>query len=729
MIFHYVTGKNFAFRILIELAVILWLGLIILRKEYRPKNSILLSLILIFTFIVGLANLLGVNPYNSFWSNYERMEGYITILHLLMYFIIIRSIFRTKKDWMIFFNMFLLSSVCVSLYALYFKYIQGFEYRAYSTIGNAPFLASYLLLSVFFGIILIFNTQKKIVKYTYSLFIILNFSIIYFTGTRGVILALLSGVIIFSIFYIFGQSKTWKQKQKKKLALLSTLGAVVILITLAIIIKKADFVPQNGPSPVHQYTGIPSPITRFSILTEDPSVLTRLEGWKIAVAGIGERPLLGWGQENFISVYTVKPPPYGQIVSRDRPHNIILEWLVNAGILGCVSYLAIFGFAIYVIRKAFKNNLIKKYESVILITFIIIYLIQNLVIFDTINTYIIAFVLLGYIDNVGKYEGVSSPIKNNNSKKVKKKSIFVVLFVILIFCLFSYFINIKPIKEAQLIKKIFLSIKENRSFKDLNDDFDRALSLKTFGDSDVRLMMMLVAKEILRLEEFTNEGALQLIRKSAEEMEKLVETNYLNLRYWSLLIDLYNIIGVYEPSFVGKAEEAIKKCLRISPGYQWVYLAMADNFVIRGDYKSAYLSVKKAVDMDPKNDMVQLKLAIAGIFLSKDTVVQNALEEIKKIRMARDVNITSEEKHFLSIEDLLILVYSSTEVGDYERALQFYKEIIDISPNEAQYYYNIAEIYYKLGDIDSALREAKKAEKYDPVNYGEKTRKFIDLLK
>jgi len=170
VMFPYITGKNFAFRILVELAAAFWLCLIAANKEYRLRNSAMVLSVLAFTFVVGLADLIGVNPYNSFWSNYERMEGYITILHLSLFFLIAKSIFRSKKDWIIFFSMYLVVSVFVSLFTIIepllvkqaANYIKEYGTRMAGTIGNPPFLAAYLLFSVFLGLLLMHMTQKKI---------------------------------------------------------------------------------------------------------------------------------------------------------------------------------------------------------------------------------------------------------------------------------------------------------------------------------------------------------------------------------------------------------------------------------------------------------------------------------------------------------------------------------------------------------------------------------------
>ena len=114
MFFPYITGRNFAFRILVELALVLWVALAVLKREYRPKMTQMMIAILAFTGIIGLANLLGVEPSLSFWSRLERMEGYMMILHLAAYFVVMTNVFRTKKEWFQFFNAVVPKNLAVS---------------------------------------------------------------------------------------------------------------------------------------------------------------------------------------------------------------------------------------------------------------------------------------------------------------------------------------------------------------------------------------------------------------------------------------------------------------------------------------------------------------------------------------------------------------------------------------------------------------------------------------
>src|SRR3989338_6306670 len=91
--FPFIVTKAFAWRILVEIIFAAWLILALLDTAYRPKRSLILYSMFIFLGIIGLADIFGVAPIKSFWSNFERMEGFITLLHLGMFFLVISSVF------------------------------------------------------------------------------------------------------------------------------------------------------------------------------------------------------------------------------------------------------------------------------------------------------------------------------------------------------------------------------------------------------------------------------------------------------------------------------------------------------------------------------------------------------------------------------------------------------------------------------------------------------------
>ena len=242
----------------------------------------------------------------------------------------------------------------------YSRYVMEYGTRVHSTIGNPPFLASYLLLSILIGFILIFNTQKLYLKFVYLSIVLLHSVAIYLTGSRGAILAGASGIIIYLFFILKG-----KNIFRKKLVLTS-----IIFIVLAV-----GFITHNYSDSMKNKRDI-SPFTamlsnphdmniyRFVTIFSDPAVKTRLDTWRIALNGIKERPLLGWGQGNFAGIYTVNPIPFAREYTwLDRAHNIVIDWLVSAGFLGLFSYLAIFASAFYFIRSAFHKEKIQRLQK------------------------------------------------------------------------------------------------------------------------------------------------------------------------------------------------------------------------------------------------------------------------------------------------------------------------------------------------------------------------------
>src|SRR3989344_468766 len=118
LFFPYITGKAFAFRIIVEVVFAAWIFLAIFYKEYRPQKSYLAWAVGIFIMVVTLATILGANPFKSFWSSYERMEGLVTYLHLGAYFVVLGNIFK-KKDWLIFFNLFVIAGILENIYAIF----------------------------------------------------------------------------------------------------------------------------------------------------------------------------------------------------------------------------------------------------------------------------------------------------------------------------------------------------------------------------------------------------------------------------------------------------------------------------------------------------------------------------------------------------------------------------------------------------------------------------------
>tara|TARA_Y100000310_G_C20696651_1_gene826180 strand:+ start:2119 stop:4599 length:2481 start_codon:yes stop_codon:yes gene_type:complete len=196
--FPFIVPKNVLFRVAVELIFAAYLILAYFEPRFRPKFNKLTLTVLAFFGAFSLAGILGINFNRSFWGNYERMGGIFHFLHILLYFFILVSTFKEKKDWHSFFTFSIFGSVVMSFLALAqwlnvtFLLQSSGGSRLSGTVGNPTFFAAFLVLNLFF--ILYFWAKER--RFDLKLFV-LSFAV--FDGF----------LIISSIFFKLFSSANW----------------------------------------------------------------------------------------------------------------------------------------------------------------------------------------------------------------------------------------------------------------------------------------------------------------------------------------------------------------------------------------------------------------------------------------------------------------------------------------------------------------------------------------
>lgn len=247
LFFPFITGKNFAFRILVEVIFALWLILTIFDKNYRPKKSWILITFTSFLIVFTLSSIFGENFYRSFWSNYERMEGLITYLHLFAFFLILISVMNPLRQsadgrerlWKWFFNISLFVSVIVGIYGLLQFAIHQGNGRVDATLGNPTYLAIYMIFHIFLALMIFFQ-EKRWFRWFYLPVAVFGLINLYYTATRGAILGLIGGFILALILIIL-----FYPTKKAKLLSASFFGLIIILIVVFLFFKDSQFIKQS----------------------------------------------------------------------------------------------------------------------------------------------------------------------------------------------------------------------------------------------------------------------------------------------------------------------------------------------------------------------------------------------------------------------------------------------------------------------------------------------------
>lgn len=382
--FPFITGKGFAFRLLVELAFAGWVVLALADRAYRPTKSVALWLGLAFVVSIGLSTILAENPTKAFWSNFERMEGYVLILHLAMYVVVLTSMLRTERLWRNLIYTTLGVAVIVGMYSVFqlsgaFVINQG-GLRIDATLGNATYFAVYMLVHVFLALYALVRWARgRVVSVVLGILALFFSVLVMYSATRGAILGLLGGLALAGLIVAFSKGVSPLVRRAGYAAL-----ALVIVLSLGFVaVKDTQYVAEHP---------IFSRIASISLAAGE----TRFTIWSMALEGVAERPMFGWGQEGFNYVFNeyYRPELVTQEPWFDRAHNVVLDWLVAGGFLGMLLYLSLYAVLIYYL---WRGTTFDAKERAILTGLIAAYGFHNLFVFDNLMSYVLFLMVFSYI--------------------------------------------------------------------------------------------------------------------------------------------------------------------------------------------------------------------------------------------------------------------------------------------------------------------------------------------
>jgi hypothetical protein len=174
--------------------------------------------------------------------------------------------------------------------------------------------------------------------------------------------------------------------------------AIMLLVAMPLAI--AGYLAANAYQPTEKLLTENRLSIRYlknDILVPDGSARARSALYGVAWTGITQRPLLGWGPENFASVfyrYNDAEKARGSMfetMGADRAHCFAIDLLVNVGVLGFVSFLAMILLAF---RGALTAPRAQRPGAVLLLIACGAHLVTSLFSFETPVSYVVLFLEL-----------------------------------------------------------------------------------------------------------------------------------------------------------------------------------------------------------------------------------------------------------------------------------------------------------------------------------------------
>ncbi len=702
MFFPFITGKNFAFRILVELLLGVYVLLAMREPKYRPHASQLMWALTIFVAWIGLATIFSVDPIKSFWSNFERMEGYVTTLHLYIYCMILGAFATAENLWNRLFQFSIAAGVLQALYSLcqmlhWFGLAPSSQSgaRLDGTFGNAAYLAVFMLFNVFITLFMLVRERKSVTaQVLYGIALVLQITTLFYTQTRGAILGLVGGVIIAAIFIAWrAHEKEWHTLRKVSYY---GLGALLVLIVGFVALRNTSFVQQSQT------------LSRIaSISLADKTTEARFQIWGMAIHGAAEHPALGWGQENFSYVFNkyYTPVMYSQEQWFDRAHNQFLDWLIAAGTPAFLLYISLFILsAWYVIR----SRVISVPEQAVLLGLLAGYAFNNLFVFDDLMSSVYFFSMLAFAHSL---LGAKLPGSIRLSKPVSDKMVAVVAPIVVV-VLFTgmWMLNMPGLARAQNLVSALMTQQAvtnaqgvtsivpkdpKANFQQFQIAFGQNVWPGTpMGKQEVVEQLFQYATSAAGASSvdpslkqdiytFTNTAAQSILTERKHDAR-------LELFYGSVL----DAFGQHPAAL-----QVYAQALADSPKKQQIMFQIGVSYLNVGDVKDALPVLKAAYEEAPGYDTARI-LYVAALYYGGDITDGDAL-------LVQGFGTVYYD------DSRLLQVYVNTK--QYDRLVGIWQNRVTAQPSNAQNHIGLAAAEFAMGDKTKAIAELENAIKIDPT--------------
>jgi O-antigen ligase len=710
LFFPFITGKNFAFRILVELLFGLYILLALREPKYRPRASLLLWASGAFVLWMALATIVSVDPIKSFWSNFERMEGYITVLHLFAYFIMVGAVVGANDWWKRFFQVSVGVATAEALYSLgQLLHIGGLAPSSQSgarldgTFGNAAYLGVFMLFNTFITLYLLVRDRRStLAQALYGIALVVEVAVLYYTETRGAFLGLLGGLIVAAIYVVWklptqaGPHAEWKTLRRVSAY---GLGVIAVLVVLFFALRSTSFIRNDAT------------LGRLATISlTDSSSQARFQIWDMAWKGFKQNPktiIAGWGQENFSFVFNkyYTAEMYAQEQWFDRAHDQFLDWLIAGGLPAFLLYTSLFVLAVVAIVR----SELEVPEQAIFLGLLAGYAFNNIFVFDDLMSSLYFFAILAFLHGVSKR---ALPGFLFLSRPVSERAVAVIAPILIVVTVVgAWALNAPGIARAgELVQAITPEVLVNGAAqaKDQNQnlaEFKVALGSNTWpgtplGQQEVTEQLFQFSSDVA-----ASTSADPNLKQEFFTLSQSAGTAMLAERPHDARLELF--YGSVFESFeqLPQALQYINAALADSPAKQQIMFEKGVVYLSAQDFPDALATFKQAYDEEPNYSDARILYA-AAFYYSGDIKSGDALLLSGPVSEGFGTVLVD--------DDRLIQAYTNTK--QYDRVVGIWKNRVAASPQDAQTNIGLAAAYFAASDIPDTIATLQRTEQLDPAN-------------
>jgi O-antigen ligase/tetratricopeptide (TPR) repeat protein len=679
----YTFSKTMLFYLLVDLMLVAYLWLVAGDRNFLPRiwvNSgnekikrfydwVTVFLFGYFVFF-GLAVVFAIDKHISFWGNIDWSQGFLTLLHLVVFFVIITNVFKGPSSWL---SLLRAAGVVMFIAAVYSSYQWLVGKPNFASFGNTGYLGGFLVMGFFQMLILYFWPSEKEHRWYWALGMILILIVIYgLLDVRSAAIGLLAGCLTMGVFYLLGHN----QKKIRKIS------AAVLIFAALVAVSALGYLFLSGKVQ--------------GLFERSVTVNTRLFFWEIGWKAFKEHPFFGYGPENYyIAFETFFDPKYYTIQSTngvafefgsELPHNKIVEVAANTGSAGLIAYVGLLG--VIIIGAFYHYKKTRDMRFVALGGLFVGYLTHDLFLFDTIGSMPHWFLMLGLASVMLRPSEFAAGCDYGKQKEAPRQIVWVFFSVLTAGAL--WFFVISSVRINYFFYRSELALR--------NTDYAKMLEYLEKGMQSERnyifkrpvvLISNQLGTQFLKKQEVSSQEK-EIFRKVITFNEEVVRRNPYMMYGYATLANLYTLAGVkidgiYNEKVVTLADTAFSYGSKRPE----ILFSLAEAYINKGDNARGEEYMNKAIELNPEYGHSYYVSALGYFKMGQE---EKGIAQLEKA-------FTKNLRDSIIYKTYLEHTYKAKF---YDKAIFASRELLRLNPNDAQEYANLAMIYFENKQYDNA---------------------------
>jgi len=633
-----ISSQVFFFQttVLIVLGLFFVLNIFSCRSHLPKLTPVTLGLV-VFTVSFFISAFAGVDWHMSLWDSPYFMRGAVFLLFGLIYYLIMSQVFLSLNDWRWPLRFIAGISGVVILLGIVFSeggLCQLFGQRMSSVLGNPVFLGGHAMMVFFLGLIGL-TIERSL---PWRVFFIVCSSLVFlgvlFSGTRSAMFGLAVGLVIMALWYGFKFIKEKRLSAEVRWIGVILFTAIFILLAWQVVCNflNTDDVLMTG-------------VTRA--YSADPGV--RLIVWQGALEAWIEKPLLGWGPNNFEYAFSSYYQPevflYNEALAwPDGVWNVWLEALVERGIFGLISLLFLLGITFWSLFAGYKKGRVPFFVLVIGTAFLLAYFTHLSFIFDLASMVLLFFIFLALVNSL------TAPRSDENPShlifNIKKRPFLILgIFVAFLFMIFIFIVLLPWVAENLIYSAGLLLEEEPERAMEIYDKVAKRLPTPYFSELQINFFMSGLVYfdkwERQQVEQFVDFGLISLQTETDNKKPKIIPL----LRRAEIARQASYALD--NEILLKDAEKLLEKAYLLSPRRQQIIFSLATVKMELSNPEEAYQLVREGIEITPTAPQGWLRLIWFHEMNNDREKAQIVFQE------AKNRGIIFSSRHLESVEQIL----------------------------------------------------------------------------